>query len=233
MSDQRITALIAMKGHSARVPRKNLRHVAGKPLYHWVVSNLLAAKRITEVVIETDSDEIEEDVRRNFDVRILRRPDELLGDEVVMNELIPFHMSKVEGEHFIQSHATNPLVPPQTFDAGIDAYFESLERYDSLFTVTRLQTRLYWGDRRAINHDPERLLPTQDLPPVYEENSCFYIFSRNSFEKSGRRIGATPRMFETTPLESVDIDEMHQLVFAEHLLTEHQSESSRRSGDGR
>lgn len=209
-----------MKGHSSRVKRKNLRHVAGRPLYHWVVSNLLAAKRIQEVVVETDSDEIEADVRANFDVRVLRRPERLLGDDVVMNQLLEFHLSELGGEHFIQSHATNPLVPPETFDSGIDAYFKGLDANDSLFSVSRLQTRLFWQDGRAINHDPDHLIPTQDLEPVYEENSCFYVFSRNSFAATGKRIGKSPAMFQTEHLESVDIDEMHQLVFAEHLLNE-------------
>jgi CMP-N-acetylneuraminic acid synthetase len=215
-----VIALIAMKGHSSRVKRKNLRLVAGRPLYHWVVSNLLAAKRISEVVIETDSDEIEADVRANFAVRVLRRPDRLLGDDVVMNELLEFHLSELEGEHFIQSHATNPLVRPETFDAGIAAYFEGLPGHDSVFSVSRLQTRLFWKNGEAINHDPDHLIPTQNLDPVYEENSCFYVFSRASFAATGKRIGRHPAMFPTEHLESVDIDEMHQLVFAEHLLNE-------------
>lgn len=218
--DKTVIALIAMKGHSSRVKRKNLRPVAGRPLYHWVVSNLLAAKRISEVVIETDSDEIEADVRENFGLRVLRRPDRLLGDDVVMNELLEFHLSELDGEHFIQSHATNPLVRPETFDAGIAAYFESLSAHDSVFSVSRLQTRLFWKTGEAINHDPEHLIPTQNLDPVFEENSCFYVFSRASFAASGKRIGRQPLMFPTEHLESVDIDEMHQLVFAEHLLTE-------------
>lgn len=225
-----VIALIAMKGHSSRVKRKNLRLVAGRPLYHWVVSNLLAAKRISEVVIETDSDEIEADVRENFGLRVLRRPDRLLGDDVVMNQLLEFHLAELQGEHFIQSHATNPLVRPESFDAGIDAYFDGLPGHDSVFSVSRLQTRLFWKNGEAINHDPDRLIPTQDLEPVYEENSCFYVFSRASFEATGKRIGRQPLMFPTEHLESVDIDEMHQLVFAEHLLN--QAHSGTAAGGG-
>ena len=223
---QSVTAIIAMKGHSSRVPRKNLREVAGRPLYHWVMRSLLAAERIHEVVVETDSDEIEAEVRANFDVRVLRRPERLYGDDVVMNELLEFHLSELEGEHFIQSHSTNPLIEPETFDAGIAAYFAERPEHDSIFSVSKLQTRLFWKDGSPVNHDPDILLPTQDLPPLYEENSCFYVFSRDSFARTGKRIGERPKMFATAPLESVDIDEMHQLVYAEHLLLEREKRNA-------
>ena len=49
--------------------------------------------------------------------------------------------------------------------------------------MTRLQTRLYDQDGQALNHDPEVLLQTQDLPPVYEENSCIYIFTRENLSR--------------------------------------------------
>jgi CMP-N-acetylneuraminic acid synthetase len=58
-----------------------------------------------------------------------------------------------------------------------------------------------------VNHNPERLIRTQDLAPLYEENSNIYIFSRKSFKASGnRRIGKRPYMFETDKYESIDID---------------------------
>ena len=50
--------------------------------------------------------------------------------------------------------------------------------YDSLFSVTKIQKRLYDQLGRAVNHKPEILLRTQDLPPLYEENSCIYIFKK-------------------------------------------------------
>jgi CMP-N-acetylneuraminic acid synthetase len=91
------------------------------------------------------------------------------------------------------------------------------DAHDSLFSVTPLQTRLYWPDGRAINHDPEILLRTQDLPPVYEENSCLYLFTREVLASGGTRIGRRPILFEMDPEEATDIDVEHDFRMAEVL----------------
>jgi CMP-N-acetylneuraminic acid synthetase len=79
--------------------------------------------------------------------------------------------------------------------------------YDSLFGVTRLQTRLWDALARPVNHNPAILLRTQDLPPIYEENSAFYIFTRHILETRHNRIGERPLLFEVDRLEAWDIDE--------------------------
>ena len=89
---------------------------------------------------------------------------------------------------------------------------------DSLFSVTRWQTRLYDQAGKAINHDPTELIQTQDLPPVYEENSCIYIFSRDNLVKYHHRIGSAPLLFEIPRLEAIDIDEESDFQLAEVLM---------------
>ncbi|HEX9014277.1 MAG TPA: acylneuraminate cytidylyltransferase family protein, partial [Anaerolineaceae bacterium] len=84
--------------------------------------------------------------------------------------------------------------------------------YDSLFGVTRVQTRLWDAQTRPINHDPAILLRTQDLPPVFMENSCLYLFTRPLLERRRNRIGEHPLMFEIDAAEAWDIDE--ELDFA-------------------
>ena len=84
--------------------------------------------------------------------------------------------------------------------------------------MTRLQTRLYDQLGRAINHNPAILLQTQDLPPVYEENSCIYIFTRENLLARRNRIGLRPLMFEIPRLEAVDIDEEADFHMAEALV---------------
>ena len=58
------------------------------------------------------------------------------------------------------------------------------------------------------------MIRTQDLEPWYEENSCIYIFSRNSFEKTNARIGLRPKLFEIPKLEAIDIDEKEDWFMA-------------------
>ena len=93
-----------------------------------------------------------------------------------------------------------------------------MEKFDSLFGATKVQTRFYDKDANPINHNPEELLRTQDLEPLYEENSNFYIFSKESFKNSNKkRIGIKPQIFEVNKLEAIDIDEPEDFILAELL----------------
>ena len=70
-----------------------------------------------------------------------------------------------------------------------------------------------------LNHDLDNLIRTQDLDPLFEENSLFYIFSKKSFNDSGKkRIGLRPMLFNTDKIESVDIDEPEDFLLAETLF---------------
>jgi CMP-N-acetylneuraminic acid synthetase len=83
-----------------------------------------------------------------------------------------------------------------------------------------LQTRLYTKNENtitALNHNINELLPTQDLDPLYEENSCLYIFTKKSLFTRHHRIGDNPTMFIMDDIESQDIDIESDFKIAEVL----------------
>jgi N-acylneuraminate cytidylyltransferase len=218
----KIVALLPMKGNSERVPNKNLKDFSGKPLYHRVMETLLSSSYINYVVVNTDSEAIKSDISKNFDDRVIviDRPEEIIGDFVSMNTVIDCDINIVDADIYLQTHSTNPLLKKKSVDDAIEKMLELLPEkvYDSIFSVTKMQTRLYKADGQAYNHNPEELLRTQDLEPLFEENSNFYIFTKESFLNSGKkRIGLKPFMFEIDKIEAVDIDEPQDFVIAESL----------------
>lgn len=208
-----------MKGNSERVPAKNLKSFNGKPLFFHVLETLISSKYITTIIINTDSDEIGKKAALLSDkVKIHERPKEICGDFVSMNEIIKFDLANSEDVNFLQTHSTNPLLTVDTLDRAIEDFCNMGAEYDSIFSVTRLQTRLFKENGEAINHNPQELIRTQDLPPVFEENSNFFIFSKESFKNSGnKRIGLHPKMFEVNKIEAIDIDEPSDFIIAEAL----------------
>lgn len=200
--------LLPMKGHSERVPGKNMKIFRGKPLYHAIMTELLSSKYSARIFVDTDSEIIAADLKQNFPgVEVIERPPELCGDDVSMNRIISYDIPVSGGEYFLQTHSTNPLLSRDTIDGAIDFFFNNTGRYDSLFGVNKIQSRLYNSKGEPINHDPGLLIKTQDLDPVFEENSNIYIFSRRSFSDAGeRRIGKNPCMYEIPRFESLDID---------------------------
>ncbi len=216
-----IAALVPMRHSSERVPGKNYRLMDGKPLYCYILEALLACPSIDTVLVDTDSPVIQEGIRERFpSVRVVDRPEHLRAGTVPMNEVLLHDISLVEADFYLQTHTTNPLLRPETIEKAIDAFLSAQPGKDSLFSVTRWQTRLYDGQGRALNHNPRELLRTQDLPPVYEENSCLYIFSAGNLRKFDHRIGPDPVLFEIERSEALDIDEELDFSIAEFLISQ-------------
>jgi CMP-N-acetylneuraminic acid synthetase len=208
-----------MRHHSQRVPGKNYRLLAGKPLYQHILTTLLACPEIGQVVVDTDSPVVLSGLRENFPaVCVIERPIELRADTVPMNEILAYDTGQVEADFFLQTHTTNPLLKPETISAAIRLFLTNYPAYDSLFSVTRLQTRLWDQLGRAINHNPAVLLQTQDLPPVYEENSCIYLFTRQTLLARRNRLGERPMLFPIDPSEAWDIDEEIDFELAEFFM---------------
>lgn len=215
-----ITALVPMKGNSERVPGKNLRKLAGKPLLYWTLAALHEASRIERVVVDTDSEEIAAAVRQYHPATvILERPEHLRdGNRVTGNDLIAWEMSQVEGEHFGQFHVTSPLITAETIDRLVGRYYADLDRHDSLMTVTEHHFWLFRADGTPLNSDTRKLVRSQDLEPLYEDNNAGHLFSRASFAATGSRIGETAQMVTIPKLEAIDIDWPEDFLLAEAVM---------------
>ena len=219
MSLEKIVALVPMRHTSVRVPGKNYRPIAGKPLYHHILETLLSCPEISQVVVDTDSPVILEGLAKDFPgVTALLRPEHLRADTIPTNEILMHDTAQVPADLYLQTHSTNPLLRAQTISAAVRALKDVYPAYDSLFGVTRLQTRLWDEVGRAINHNPAVLLRTQDLPPVYEENSCIYLFTRETLAQRRNRLGERPLMFAIPAEEAWDIDEEIDFTVADVLL---------------
>ena len=218
---KRVVALLPMKANSERVRGKNFRVFNGKPLFQWVLSALLEVEEIDQIVINTDAKHIlaENGLVGGGRIIIRDRKPEICGDFVSMNLVLADDIASVPADIFVMTHTTNPLLTADTIRQVIHLYWKArAERgADSVFAVNKFQTRFYRADGSAINHDPARLIRTQDLEPWFEENSNLYVFSGESFASTGSRIGLRPLLFEMRRSESIDIDDQESWNMAEAL----------------
>jgi CMP-N-acetylneuraminic acid synthetase len=200
----RILALIPMRHHSQRVPGKNYRLLAGKPLFHHIIQTLLAVPEINGILVDTDSPPVIESLKKDFpQVNVIDRPENLRADTVPMNDILLHDTSMAEADFYLQTHSTNPLLRSETISRAIQTFLADFPAHDSLFSVTRLQTRL--------------------LPPVYEENSCLYIFTREILARRHNRLGDRPMMFEISSDEAWDIDEELDFSISDFLMRQRQN----------
>ena len=226
----KIVALVPMRHNSERVPQKNYRCFGGRPLYQHIVQTLLDCPQISQVVIDTDSPTIEQGIAElNWPVKIIQRPEHLRDGNIPMNDVLMHDIGQVPADFYLQTHSTNPLLRVETINRAIEQFLDNYPRYDSLFSVTPIQTRFWNGLGQPVNHDPQVLMRTQDLPPIYEENSNIYIFTRDTLESRQNRLGERPLMFEIDRLESWDIDQELDFSMAEFLYQSSQKSLERAS----
>lgn len=222
MSDPvELAALLIIKAHSARVPGKNFRMLGDRPLFRWVVDTLLGMPEIDRVVIDTDARRElgEHGLVESARLQVRDRRPALCGDAVTANALLADLVPAVPARMYLMTHVTNPFLTAGTVRAALSRYREALARgeADALLSVTEHRARFFHADGAPLNHDPAALRPTQELDPIYEENSNLYLFTAESFASTGTRNGRRPWLFPTPKHESLDIDDPDDWLLAERI----------------
>ena len=214
-----LVALMPMRHNSARVIGKNYREFGGSnPLFFCMAEKLLKCDQINKVVIDTDSPIIKDLCKLNFpEILIIDRPKHLSDESCPMNDILLHDIGEVPSKFYIQTHSTNPLLSLSTLNHALNVFKNNFPVYDSLFSVTKQQIRFWDSLARPVNHNANILMRTQDLPPIYEENSCIYIFEKECLISNRNRIGRRPFLFEIDKLEAIDIDTEIDFLLAEKI----------------
>lgn len=212
----KVAAIVPMTDHSERIPGKNGRDLAGRPLWCWIFEALSKAETVSEIWIDTDSEVIAHAAVEKFGARLVPSPGNVATARESMNQVLAHDIAQIEADVYLQTHSTNPFLKPETIDAAVRDFL-AYPATDSVLSVTRHRKRFWRSGAEPVNHDPARLERTQDLVGLFEENSCLYLFTRESFEATGNRIGRSPALFEIPADEALDIDEISDLQLARAL----------------
>ncbi len=218
----KFTALLPLKSESQRVPNKNFKTLNNKTLFMWVLEKLLLISEINQIIINTDAiAKVKKKLGANINKKIYvkNRKNRLRGNKVPMNKIIEDDLKDAINENIIMTHATNPLLTKNFIHKCISTYkFSVKKNYDSLATFDQMFGRFFDHEFKPLNHKKGELIQTQDLKPLYFENSNLYLFSKKSFRKKKNRIGDKPK-FVISPKEiSLDIDDKKDWKIAEKLI---------------
>lgn len=223
----KIKSVVPMKLNNQRMPGKNIKTFTnGEPLCHYILSTLLSVSEIDELYVYCSSPEIREFLPPG--VKYLKRVPSLDRDTTKMNEVLLAFSEEVEADIYVMAHATAPFITAGSIRKGLRAVKE--EGYDSAFSARKLQDFL-WKDGRPFNYRPDNIPRTQDLEPLYEETSGFYIYRRSVITEMNRRIGENPFIVEVGGIEGIDIDEMEDFMIADAVFNYLRQNPPERSDD--
>ena len=180
----RVTVIIPIRHVSQRIQGKNYRILGNKPLYRHILETLIESRKITNIIIDTNSSIVKEGCEHwrsksekvKKKLNIWDRPEELSSENLSVNVLIRRILDDKRlpsTDIFLHTHVTNPFLTIQTIEAAINTFLEGFRNNncDSLISVNQLLTRLYNAEKQPINHYPKNLVQTQKLPHIYEDNS--------------------------------------------------------------
>jgi len=221
MKTKKVIAILPIKDNSDRVKDKNFKIIGKQPLLFYIVDSLLNASSISKIIVNTDSEraiELLSGYNELSSFEISWRPDDLQGDFISMNKIINYEINRYGRDYdYLQTHVTNPFLRPKTIDLAVKKFH--LEKGNrSLVSLNEFYTRFFNSKMLPINHESNNLLRSQDLNPIYEENSCLYVFSYENFMNKNTRISSNPIMFKMNKYEAFDIDTVEDWQFSEYLL---------------
>lgn len=207
----KIVAIVPMKLNNRRLPQKNTkRFTNGKPLCSYILSTLLEIDKIDEVYVYCSNPEIKEFIPNK--VKFLQRSESLDKDTTSMTEVLTCFTKEVPADIYVMTHTTAPFISKESIQKGLESVVSG--KYDSSFAAKKLQNFL-WMEGKPFNYTLDNIPRTQDLQPIYEETSGFYIYTHDVMTELHRRIGENPFIVEIGEIESIDIDEAEDFIIAD------------------
>ncbi len=218
-----ISVFLPCRAGSERVPNKNTKSFAGLEggLVKLKLTQLSRIRQLHRIYLSTNDSQVI-DIAQSMEIPnlVIHRRDESLATSQTSTDLLVEHASTlVQSEHVIWTHVTSPFFDELSLSRAIDVYFDGISSgFDSLMTVKKIHGFL-WADGQPLNYDRsiEKWPRTQTIKAVYEVDSAAFIAPKSIYEQLNDRIGQKPLLFESTEIESFDIDWPAQFDLAERL----------------
>ncbi|MDR1502836.1 MAG: acylneuraminate cytidylyltransferase, partial [Prevotella sp.] len=217
----KVTAFVPVRGGSKSIPLKNIKPLCGKPLVYWCLEALQGCDRINEIVVATDSPEIESVVASfSFNkASIYRRAAENASDTAATESVMIEYLSAVnydENDVFLLVQATSPLTESRHLNEALDIYMQG--NYDSMLTCVR-NCRFFWNpDGTSGNYDYRNRPRRQEFRGELMENGAFYISRVGNIIASGNRLSGKIGIYEMPGYTAAEIDEPDDWVVLENLM---------------
>jgi CMP-N-acetylneuraminic acid synthetase len=216
LSTMTVVGFVPSKLNSQRLPQKNIRELGGTPLINHVLRTLEAVEAVDEVIVYASDDAVMASVEPDTGARFVPRPAALDTDAATVQDFVGGFLRDVEADVVVLLHATSPFISVETVSRCIDEVVSG--RHESAFAALEIQ-RFAWFEGRPLNYSLDRPTPrTQDLAPVLVEQSGLYVFTRDLFERTGRRIADDPYICVIGAEEGHDIDTLDEFEMAERLI---------------
>lgn len=211
----KVIAVIPARAGSKGIPNKNIRLLNGKPLIYYSIKNALESRYINEVIVSTDSKEVEI-IAKQMGANVKWRHKSLCGDDITLDSVIYDSIKNKEYDYVVTMQPTSPTLKLKTLDRAIEYTIKN--NLDTVISVLN-NPHLAWklSDSGKKYPDYKKRLNRQYLPPYYLETGAFMISKYNVINENNR-IGDKIDVFEISKNEAIDIDTFSDLKYCEDIM---------------
>jgi CMP-N,N'-diacetyllegionaminic acid synthase len=216
-------SLILARGGSKGIPKKNIKQLMGKPLIEYVITSAKESKKITDIYVSSDDEEIIE-ISKNLGCKIIVRPHDLSTDTSLdIDSFRHFCKELNHAEPIIHLRATTPLVSSLVIDDAIEVFLKNKNKITSLRSAHETSESVYkfykkngefWG---PIVDNLDTNLPRQSYPKTYSPNGYVDIVKPEIFMNSDSFYGDKIYSFITD--KTYEIDTIDDFNYIEYILS--------------
>jgi CMP-N,N'-diacetyllegionaminic acid synthase len=215
-----IVGHIPARGGSKRVPAKNLRYLAGKPMIGYAIDTAIQCGVLSEIYVNTDSDAIAA-LAAAYNIKVYRRPTALGSDTATGDDFTADFLKNIRADVLVMVSPVCPFVTPDDVRSGLEAFAHT--DCDTLIACQATQMQAFC-EGKAVNIDPSGpLAPSQENPVVQILNWAVAIWDAKVFLDSYARskcgyIGTKRLLYPLAPSHSLKISNEADFQEAEALL---------------
>lgn len=222
--NKNIIAIITARGDSKRIPKKNIKLLAGKPLIAYTIEEALKSEHLNRVIVSTENKEIAE-ISKKYGAEILKRPKELAQDNTPSQPVLEHAVNYLEKKENYKPDIIvllQPNSPFRTFYQINEAIAKFLKgKYNSLLSVypsSAFIWRVDKGKPTALNYDYKKRVRTQDKEPEYRENGAIYITNYDILMKKHNILDGKLGLYVMPEKNSIDIDTEFDFWLCEQMI---------------
>ncbi|MBN2057339.1 MAG: acylneuraminate cytidylyltransferase family protein [Candidatus Saganbacteria bacterium] len=212
----KVAGFIPSRLNSERVPQKNIKELGGIPLINYSLRVLNKVKGIDEAVVFASEPSICDHIEDDLEYTYLKRPASLDTAQTTIQDIISEFLKLNDADIIVLLHVTSPFLKPETVSECLAKVLSG--EYDSAFTAYSFK-KFAWFKGKPLNYSLDKPTPrTQDIEPIITEQSSLYVFKRDFFLKTKRRIGNKPYIRSIDHFEGHDIDTPEDFEIAELIV---------------
>ena len=218
IEDVPVLGIVVARGGSVRLPGKNIKSLAGKPLIAWTIEAAKGSKCLDRVILSSDDENIIKEAKKHGCEVPFLRPDDLSGAQATASDVVCHALEELKWKkgYVVLLQPTSPLRTAEDIDACVLACYE--KDVPVAATISEMDKPINWAMTLDEDGCIHRLNSNEDRCVVFPNGMVYvadvnWLLEHKAFWVDGITLGV-----ETPGERAIDIDTQADFDLAEFII---------------